>query len=515
MILRKPYKFLIKYFRFIHFLLSIISVYFLLKTNSILRFFNNYLNSKNVLIGTGTNKEYFSGMMILLGAILIIGMLIILLLLKRKDKPILIYVINIAIYLFTYWIFIYSNSIMVNLETTILDIRVLKLVSDLVLLSFILQTFTTANLFIRTLGFDLKKFEFGNDSELEINEKDNEEFEFDINIDQNKIKRNLKKNIRNIKYTYFENKFLINTLFLVTITFSIGYYIINNKILNKIYKQNEIINGVDFSYSVIDSYITNKDYNNQVITDNYLVAVKIKAKSKYSDRKFETAKLQLTIDKQRYNVTKKYNNKINDLGNIYDENNIGNEYKEFVLIYEIPIYNVDKKMTLKYHDLNNKTYNIELKSKTFDKKLNDINANIKETLKFNDGVLKDTELKIDNYKIEDKIGIEYNYCVTKNDCYQSTEYLAPTLTGRSSKSLMELETEISDKTAELIVKYGYIEYKVEGAEKEIKEKITEVKPIKVNLKNKRYFEVNDDIYNSEYIKVVINIRNQKYQYVIK
>ena len=63
MILKKPYKFLIKHFRMIHLILAIMSGYLLAKTNNILGFFNEYLNNNETLIGTGTVSEYFNNTM--------------------------------------------------------------------------------------------------------------------------------------------------------------------------------------------------------------------------------------------------------------------------------------------------------------------------------------------------------------------------------------------------------------------------------------------------------------------
>ena len=45
MILKKPLAFLIKHFRFIHFLLVVVSVYLIYKTSAVLVFFNEYISS--------------------------------------------------------------------------------------------------------------------------------------------------------------------------------------------------------------------------------------------------------------------------------------------------------------------------------------------------------------------------------------------------------------------------------------------------------------------------------------
>ena len=45
MILRKPYAFLIRHFKLIHLILTVLLAYILYKTNKLLSFFNQYLSS--------------------------------------------------------------------------------------------------------------------------------------------------------------------------------------------------------------------------------------------------------------------------------------------------------------------------------------------------------------------------------------------------------------------------------------------------------------------------------------
>ena len=174
MVLRKPYKFLIKHFRMIHLILAILSGYLLTKTNRTLSFFNDYLNNNETLIGNGTASEYFSGLMTLFIVIILIGIITITVIMKMKDKPITFYIITLVAYIFIGVIYAYDSSLIKQLELKVLDIRTIKLASDLTLICFLVQTFSTIILSVRAVGFDLKKFNFDKDFELEIDEKDNE-----------------------------------------------------------------------------------------------------------------------------------------------------------------------------------------------------------------------------------------------------------------------------------------------------------------------------------------------------
>lgn len=523
MILRKPYKFFIKNFRIIHFILAIISGYLLIKTNAILTFFNEYLKSTETLVGSGTNNEYFSGIMIFLIIIMLLGTAIILIIMKIKNKPTLFYVINMMLYIIAGTIYIYDSSIMKTLEINAVDIRTIKLASDFTLICFLVQTLSTIILTIRAIGFNLNKFNFDKDLELEISENDNEEFEFDVNIDKNKLKRNFKKNIRNIRYAYSENKTISNifiALFIVII--GIGLFL-NYGIFNKVYQRGNTINTKEYTYSLVDSYLINKDYKGNIITDNYLVVAKIRIKNNTGKKlTFQTGRLQLHIGKTIYNPITTYKNEVIDLGETYNKKEIGEEFEEYIITFEIPRRLINKKMILSYLDLNDKKYNIKLNNKTFDEKLRNEKAKINEYIKLNDDIYKKIKFKISNYEIDNKIKATYNFCETKDKCYESYEYIVPNISDNYNKTILKIESDIDFKNqkiknfndlSDFIETYGKVKYKVNNKEKEMR--VKEIHPTKSYKDGVYYFEVYEDIKNATNISIILNIRNKKYEYILK
>ena len=50
--------------------------------------------------------------------------------------------------------------------------------------------------------------------------------------------------------------------------------------------------------------------------------------------------------------------------------------------------------------------------------------------------------KIDKYDVNDQFQLKYNFCVTKEECYQSYEYIKPTITSKYDVTLMYLNGEI-------------------------------------------------------------------------
>jgi len=524
-VLRKPYKFLIKHFKMIHLILAVISGYLLIKTNGILNFFNGYLNNNQTLIGSGTVNEYFNNIMSIFVIVVIIGTIIIGIIMKMKDKPIVFYIVNLIAYIIIGVIYVYDKSLIETLELKVLDIRTIKLASDLTLICFLVQTLNTIILSIRAVGFDLKKFDFGKDMEFEIDEKDNEEFEFDVSIDKNKIRRNVKKNIRNIKYAYHENKFVTNIVIVVVIA-AIGImFYLNKEVFNKVYKKGEMINTPQFSYSLVDSYITDKNYRNNKITDNYLVVAKLNIKNNTDEKiKFETARVLLHIGKVTYNPTTKYKDELIDLGVDIANKSIKKDFEEYVVTFEIPKEDISEKMILSYNDISNKTHAIKLNNIKFDNKKENIKSYLMGNMTIEDEVLKNVKFKINKFEINNKIKSIYKFCETDTVCYESYEYMVPTLTDNYNKVIMKIESEIDfngqkiknfSDLSDFIENYGTIKYKIGDAEKEMKTKIIEVLPTKTKTKGVHYFEIYEEIKDATEISLILNIRNRTYQYKIK
>lgn len=530
MVLRKPYKFLIKHFRMIHLILAILSGYLLTKTNRTLSFFNDYLNNNETLIGNGTASEYFSGLMTLFIVIILIGIITITVIMKMKDKPITFYIITLVAYIFIGVIYAYDSSLIKQLELKVLDIRTIKLASDLTLICFLVQTFSTIILSVRAVGFDLKKFNFDKDFELEIDEKDNEEFEFDVSIDKNKIKRNTKKSIRNLKYAYHENKFIVNIAIVVFIVLIGGIIYLNKEVYNKIYKKGEIVTTTQFSYLLKDSFLVNTDYRNNKITDNYIVVVRLKIKNNLKDTiNLETARVLLHIGKVTYNPTTKYKDSLIDLGTDISNKKLKKDFEEYIIAFEIPKKDIDKKMTISYTDLSNKVYTTKLDNIKFENGTN-VSSKLNEYITLNNDIIKNVKFEITDYKIDDKVKSTYTFCETKDNCYESYEYIVPSLTDNYEKAILRLDGDIDfnkqtiknfNDLSDFIENYGSITYKITDSKtkkqevKQMNTKIKEVLPQKSDELGTYYFEVYKEIKNADEITLVLNIRGNIYEYKLK
>ena len=78
------------------------------------------------------------------------------------------------------------NKIKVLSETQVIDLTTAKAYYDIARLVYYPQYFILIFSLVRTVGFDIKKFNFEKDiKELELSKEDSEEFEFVVGIDFN------------------------------------------------------------------------------------------------------------------------------------------------------------------------------------------------------------------------------------------------------------------------------------------------------------------------------------------
>ena len=88
MILKKPYAFLIRHFRLIHFLLFLVAGFLLLRTNNLYIYTNNFVNT---LVYSSPISTVLDGFMYLSIWVLMIGFGVITYLLYYKKKPFIEY----------------------------------------------------------------------------------------------------------------------------------------------------------------------------------------------------------------------------------------------------------------------------------------------------------------------------------------------------------------------------------------------------------------------------------------
>lgn len=521
MILRKPYAFFIKIFKPIHIVMSVMIMYLIYISNNILRFFSNYINSPNDVMGENIKQELISTYMYIIPVVSIVLSLIFLGIMYNKKKPFTFYIVNIFSSLVILIINIYTLNFIGIMEKSITPIKIVKLNHDLILISMILQIILFIFLMIRGLGINFKKFNFDSDiNKLNISESDKEEFELSINVDFDDAKRRRKRKIRELKYLYKENKIIINLiiLFILVLATTASIYIVLN--LKKVNTEGIVYNMNKFNIKINKTLILNESFNGKKLTDNYLIVVDTSLQSNLNNISLFLKDFSLQVEDITFSVQKKYTNDLADLGISYDETNLNSEYQNFIFVFEVPIKYIKSDFDFVYNQEGRKT-KIRIKPQNIVSEKINISKKITEKINFIDSI-GDISFNIKNIDIQDYYSIKYNYCVSKNDCLLSTEYIRPTINENFDKTILKLEVEYFDNSDlntkgfyDFFSRFGTVYYKNGGSWYNQRIKFEELRSKKTNNKNNIYIGVNSDIKKAESIKIVFDIRNSRYEYVLK
>ena len=274
MIIRKPYAFLIKYFKVIHIILFIFMTYLVYKTRNVYIFFRDFAKTGTYTYIENMALSYINIYMIIMSIILVGLLLLIYFLMKQKEKKVFYYLISTIFYIISFILYIFFISVFNNLEFSTYNNQSLVLFRDISMVLYYLNYIFLIVAFVRGFGFNVKKFNFEKDiKELEISDEDREEIEVGSNIDYENISNFLRRRKRNFGYYIKENSFIL-IVFLIIIILSISAYIaVNNLVTNKIYSIGEVININNIEFTINNCYIIDKDITGEIIKTNKSYAI--------------------------------------------------------------------------------------------------------------------------------------------------------------------------------------------------------------------------------------------------
>ncbi|MBE6153623.1 MAG: hypothetical protein E7166_05310 [Firmicutes bacterium] len=507
MVFRKPYALLIKYFKIIHLISSVFMMYLIYKTNNLYKFFNSYVKNGWMSLNEFELSTYI-GPLIYFSIILIIMLTIIVYILMRfKNKPRFYYLLTPIIYFLILILFIVSNSTMSVAIVDVVSPVTTRVLRDILMIAMGFQFILLVFSILRSIGFDVKKFNFKQDiADLKIEELDNEEVEVNIEIDKHKINRKLKRRIRNSKYIFNENKFIIYLIVGLFIVIFAAYYILNIFVFNPTYKEGKLVELNRYSFVVNKSYVTNKDYlGNTISNNNKYILVDFSIINKIVDNTFDIDKLSLFVDDMSYAPSTNIYSDFIDLGNGYKEQRLSvSDINRYFVVFKIPNDINTKRATLRY--LNEVKYdkngNEIYKYKKV--KLNPVNDNIvKLDKKLGDEInINNNLIKINEYKIADAFN---NIIPISNN----TTVLKLIIDGKLGNTANYYIKDIS----QYLSKFGSITYTKNG--KTYRQKNL-YNLISNNFNGKEIFlEVTNEISGAEKINFEIKIRNVNYRYKLK
>lgn len=520
MILKKPYALFIKMFKPIHLALSALVGYLFYLTNNILIFLNQYIYSSDSLISNEKLISLTNNFIYIIPIIIIIFFFLLIGVMYKKKKPMLFYFVGVFVFVVILVINTYTINFLGVISQNIVSVKVTKLIHDLVLINLLLESVSFILLFVRGIGIDFKKFDFNSDiSKFEVSESDREEFEVNINVDFDERKRKRKEKLRNLKYLYVENRFLINIIgiaIVVLMVFVTSFILIKQMRTNK---QGVYYSAGSFDFMVNNTSILNTDYQGNKITENYLIVVNTNIKSSYSKNSLYLNDFSLKIGNVKFKPTKKYADSLVDLGVLYTEQALSLEEASYVFIFEIPEKYINSEMYFSYNSKGD-VIDILVQPKELINNDKTVIKNIRDNIKL-DNPLNGVEFKVNNYELNDMFVINYNYCIKNDDCIASKEYLRPSIDKNYDKVILKLNVDYNSnndldvKTFYLLLsKFGSISYKKNDTWNNIYN-FEEIKSLRVSSKNDIYVGVHSNIIDADSIKLVFNVRGLKYEYILK
>lgn len=526
MILKRPYAFFIKNFKLFHLIIFTLSAILLYRTSLIYDFLKIYNKTSPNVIGKDLTSSLFSPWLYILILLIIIVNIIIIYILIRKDKPYMYYIVNISLYIAVLVVYIISHGIIYDLQESIVAAKTTLAIRDITNIARMLQTISIIFYLIRATGFDIKKFDFVRDLQgLDISEEDSEEIEVGLDFEKNVFIRDINKGIRNAKYYYKENKFILNIIILVFIAVIFFLIYLGTNKYDKVYNETQFINARTISLGIKETNVITKNYKNSIIApkDKAIVAIKISLKG---DSELQTTRAVLIVNGTKYYNINAYKNDLIDIGNVYNEELLTEEFTDYVLVYLIPLSDIKSQMKFEYVD-NVEYQRGETKVRTIDVNLSpkylDDQKETEKQYNLNDTIeLENYKINISNYELNDKFVNKYNNCITQSECYDFNEIIVPSVREKT-KAVLKIEgnleyTESINKISnisDLIEKYGVIEYTYNGNSYEEAYDFNEIKTVRTTEDNVYYIEVDKEILNAEKINLSFKIRNDKYTYTLR
>lgn len=530
MIIKKPYAFLIKHFRIIHLILSVLLLFLVSKTHSIFKFFNDYVKNGYYAYSNNISSKYINFYMFIAVIFIIVLASFVYLLMKWKKKNRVFY-ISICVFYFLLFIgyLVYFNLFNTILNTP-LDVRAVRAYRDIIAILYVPQYFFLVYSMVRAIGFDIKKFDFKKDlEELDIAEEDQEEIEVTFGQNTYKYKRKARRVIREIKYYALENKFFFGVICGSISLVLIFFIYVNVSVYNKKFNESEFFNVNGVIFRVIDSYISEVDLRGNIILDNKkYVAVKVSMENTNSGRvNLSTDSLRLMLDDEYYFPTYSKGDYFRDLGEGYYKNTTlySGESYEFLIIYEIPrelafekaVFRMVDNVSILHGEISAKYKDVSLDVESFVDTEEPTYYEVGNAISLEESTLMNSEIVVNSYELGETFTEVYKYCVGSN-CYDGKKIIEADTLGRNERIIMKLNLEVDiDKdlyinkyltsNSSFISIFGSLTYSIGGVEKKANVIVKTLENIDTD---NVYLEVPAEIRNTNLVQLKLNIRNREY-----
>ena len=527
MILKKPYAFLIKSFRFIHIILTVLINYLLYSTYNIYSFFSRYVENVYATLSDAVPSNYINIFMILISVLIIAFSLAMHLLMRKKEKPKTLYTVLTVYYMVYLVAIVLCFSLFKSLDSSTLSLKNAMIYRDVTLIFMLPQFIFVLFSLIRGLGFDIKKFNFSKDlKELNLSDSDNEEFEFVLGLDTYKYTRFMRKKAREFKYYVLENKFAFTILASLASVIFVTIIILNFTVYNKTFNEKQRINANNMILEINNSFLTNLNYKGEKISeDKYFLVVNISFTNNSGAAKvLDLTNYEIIVEDKKIIPTLSMNSHFVDLGAGYSKEKINNDSEEiFILVYELTKKQIKKSYILNIIDeieynagtMNTKTKKIELTPNRHVQVDEQTTKNLNEHLTMYESVLNDSSLTINSFQFQNKYTFTYQACIrsgcsTKTDIVKANASKAKTLLILNGKLNLDANSNfLKNKKTSLTFFDAFVQIKYDG-------KLTSVLNVTPSTLTEQYIlEVDDKVTKAKDIDLIITIRNKRYTINIK
>lgn len=535
MILKKPYAFLIKHFRTIHVILTILAIFICYKCGKIVGFFNEYIaNNYSVTVTDTLISDYFGAFLYISVVLVIIALIVIIVILNVKKKPSKTYILG-TIYYFILLIFlIFAAFLFKGLSTELWPTANARTYRDIAQLVYYPGFIFIIIVGIRALGFNVKQFNFKNDlKELEITEADSEEIEVNINFDTYKAKRLLRRLKRELAYYFKENKLLIIIICVILLGVGAYYGYRSYEKVNFNYNENDIFGYNNLSLNVKESMISNiGEKGNILYPDKYFVVIKL-----YIRNNNKNADIELDYNNLKLYYGEKFSYPSLDLGTYFKDYGdpfsgakikAGDE-KTVIIPYMIDKAYKDSEFLLtlylgsstKKDEFLAKTANVKLKPAILDDLIVVREANLNDVISFASTAIGESSITIKNALFNTRY--EYNYESCYNDyCRTYTDVVVAdnTYLNRQALVVMDYELNLDKNTSSYKNINGIATFSNSFMQLEYKYndnyKISDIEYVTPpKLKNKIVLQAPGEVLNSSEVNLLITIRNKRYSIKLK
>ncbi len=457
MIFRKPYAFLIKNFRIIHIILTLLAVYMLNQTGSIYTFFSKYISNGYTAVITDNLSSSFVNISVVGLLFLLIGVLVgVAALLTYKKKNNKVYFISIAYYVLLIGCFIFYYSVFNAMEKDVITADQARLYTDVSLMFYLPQYVFVVIYGVRALGFNVKQFNFKKDLiEMDLADEDSEEVELNIEFDGYKTKRTFRRFIREMRYYILENLVFFIIISSVLI-FTISYNIITNLSFfnNSYYKTGEKFNYESFDLTFNNAIVTDKNIGGKEIAgDKYFLAIPLTLENNTTrDKEIDINDFKLMLNGKLVTPSNEYSNLFSDYGRTLIHTNIKNKSKNnYVIVYVINKEDVRDDFSIRLYtgtytkgDVLYPIYSIvDIDQSVL--KISSVSTiyKLENKINFTDTNIKNSSFMATGYEINNMFYYDYEKC-SGGVCssFKESIYIDYTKPSQTDKTVLALESEL-------------------------------------------------------------------------